>query len=732
MTITNRVFFPALLACLTLLSVNVVPALAAEPCPNEQARVASGSTQLPDCRAYELVSPGDAGGPVGTRNLNEAGPSVLQLGLGNGANYVAFDGSLTKQLNGALDVQGEGEDVFWNAMATPPGTGAIADAGTWNPFRSVRTTTGWKTQDLLPSGLQAPGAPGGAVSVILGASSDGSSALVLSQLALYPSAFANPPQAALDEWHGFSIYRVSPDGPPPQLVTHGEFLLPENKTLESLTSEGPFAELSASPDLGEVAFRSTIPLESADTCNGGGSLAATTYLWNGASIDRLAHVVLVFPNGCASPNVTSVPTILPDGRPILIPNPANTPGGVLSVENNPIQNQSNSLTPLLGPSGGTLLSVRPSGPTVYVQSPEALDSHFPGATGNNVYAVSTTFGTTPLGGTTHGVSCVSCSNGPPGPDEINVTYLGMSKDGAHVLFTTDQGLWEWDSSSGAQLLTPTPVTDLGPQTVIVSENGQYVVGLTSQLAHNPSGTSDLYEFSAGRPPTLLTSGASADTYTLYGIPDEHGSRAVASGVSNDGQRVVYNRTPAGETHQVIDEWFERQTRQLSPLSPHSPPFYAGLISTLTEYQVGAIAGGELQNVFFIAWDPLVPWDYNAGQADIYDARTGGGFPFCTPGNTGPPPGVERCGTPSSNANPMGPTPPTYTTNVAPPNLQVAPLSADTSHVATTPTRKPLTQAQKLSKALKACKKKPKQQRAACDRQARRKYAPTKKKGKSKR
>jgi len=46
-------------------------------------------------------------------------------------------------------------------------------------------------------------------------------------------------------------------------------------------------------------------------------------------------------------------------------------------------------------------------------------------------------------------------------------------------------------------------------------------------------------------------------------------------------------------------------------------------------------------------------------------------------------------------------------------------------------KKALTRKQKLAKALKACKRKAKGKRAACVRQAHRKYGPVKKKGKKK-
>ena len=56
----------------------------------------------------------------------------------------------------------------------------------------------------------------------------------------------------------------------------------------------------------------------------------------------------------------------------------------------------------------------------------------------------------------------------------------------------------------------------------------------------------------------------------------------------------------------------------------------------------------------------------------------------------------------------------------PPALLVTPLVV-TSPIKTTTTYKPLTKAQKLASALKACGSKPKKQRATCKRQARKKY-----------
>jgi len=658
-----------------------------------------------------------------------------------------------------------------------------------NPFRSVRTPSGWSTVDLFPNVLQN-GSTGPLKASLLGASADGSTALVASSIALDPSAFADQREAELEGWCyvsaciGQLIYRVTADGTPPQMVTQGDFAIPSASSLQSQSEDmrSVFAAISATPDLNEVAFKSLIPLERNDTCNNGSpqgeqlfsieeQALGTTYLWNASSVAQQAHTLYFgernfSPSSCNAPNVLGVSKILPDGRPILTPNPAGEPGitetvGPL-VENYPdISATGQMMTDLAGPSGGSLLSVTPDGSTAYVQAADAIDSKFPKATtgtynlnlqgeyhaptctgGCQIYAVSTTLGTGMSGtGATPGVTCISCSNGPAGPgeppvpDEVNVTYLGTSKDGGHVLFTTDQGLWEWDQASGAELLTPpaTPVTDLGPQTVVVSENGKYVVGLTSQLANNPNGTADLYKFVAGQQPELITSGKSADDYRLYDdnseLPNVGNSAAtphVVGGVSNDGARIVYERQSPGAACEgkgelVIDEWIDGETGQISPQ-----------VSPSCHYVVQAIAGDELQDVFFLAFEPIVPWDFNAGQADVYDAHVDGSFSFCTPGNPGPPPGAERCGAATSNANPTVPGAPAYPANLTPPSVQLTSLPADTSQPANVSKPKALTRTQKLAKALKACKRKPKKQRAACNRQARSKYAPTKKKGKGKR
>ena len=134
---------------------------------------------------------------------------------------------------------------------------------------------------------------------------------------------------------------------------------------------------------------------------------------------------------------------------------------------------------------------------------------------------------------------------------------------------------------------------------------------------------------------------------------------------------------------------------------------------------GTDASGD--DVFFQTADSLLTRDTDSGR-DIYDARVDGGFrepalpvecegeacqgPLSAPPVFGAPGSVSTPGGGNSPRAPAAPTKPA------------------------TPQSKPLTRAQKLANALKTCRKKPKKQRRACEKQARRAYGPARKAKKS--
>jgi hypothetical protein len=134
--------------------------------------------------------------------------------------------------------------------------------------------------------------------------------------------------------------------------------------------------------------------------------------------------------------------------------------------------------------------------------------------------------------------------------------------------------------------------------------------------------------------------------------------------------------------------------------------------------VGMSASGT--NIFFSTHVPLVKQDTDV-LGDVYDARIGGGFPAPTEPTCsgeacqGSPSLQPSFGAAASSTSPAA-------GNLVPPSITVAPL--------TQPKPKELTRAQKLAKALKACKGKPRKKRAVCESQARKRYGVKGKPGKT--
>ena len=127
--------------------------------------------------------------------------------------------------------------------------------------------------------------------------------------------------------------------------------------------------------------------------------------------------------------------------------------------------------------------------------------------------------------------------------------------------------------------------------------------------------------------------------------------------------------------------------------------------------------GSGSDIFFPTQSELVGQDTD-NLLDVYDARIGGGFPappprVCPPESEGGcqprTPAPQQGGSALSSTFPAG-------GNLTPGSGGVAAV-----HVVVKP--KPLTRAQKLAKALKACTTKPKKKRAACKAQAKKKYGP---------
>jgi hypothetical protein len=122
-------------------SFTTYPALAGSgPCLNEALRTGP-SASLPDCRAYELVTPPDTNGRL---------PTMAMLGEGNHTG--AFDTAMASPDRDSL--------VFGSNTGSLPGIGG---GGYNDTFEAVRNQeTGWQSRFTGPSGTQArTPSPGG-------------------------------------------------------------------------------------------------------------------------------------------------------------------------------------------------------------------------------------------------------------------------------------------------------------------------------------------------------------------------------------------------------------------------------------------------------------------------------------------------------------------------------------------------------------------------------------------
>jgi hypothetical protein len=191
-------------------------------------------------------------------------------------------------------------------------------------------------------------------------------------------------------------------------------------------------------------------------------------------------------------------------------------------------------------------------------------------------------------------------------------------------------------------------------------------------------------------------------------------------ISEDGSKVFFDSDqPLVSTdtngEQDVYEW-EREGSGSCKESDGCVYLLSGGAGTTSSWLVGSEETGN--NVFFVTRTQLAPEDENENY-DLYDARVDGIQPVLPPacsgtGCQGAPASAPTFATPSSvTFAGVG--------NFAPPAATAAPAKPKAK-------TKPLTNAQKLAKALQACKGKAKgKKRTSCETQTRRRYGTKSKK-----
>jgi hypothetical protein len=662
-----RVLAP--LCAFTLLMAFGGSASASEACPNEQLRAENSSTGLPDCRAYEMVSPVDKDG-VNIGNLNTPTPNFQSTPDGNAIAYEAAGGF------------------------------GDAPAGRQQSFYDgVRGAEGWSTHSLDPMKADYHSIESSAAQIAI--SSDLTEALVQTHAALTPDAVAG----------NLNLYMHD--------VSTGSYTL--ILTYSGNTGFGTIpAYVGGMSDLSKFVFQSPLALTP-----GAVAEAPNIYEYAGGHLTLLS----ILPDGTVAPTggvslsggyLTTDEEVSNDASRVIFTSPApftsSTPAQVyMRVDGTHTVDVSASQRSTPDPAGEQSASfggATADGSQVFFTSKEKLTddstaSVSPEEADLYDYDLDT--------GVLTDVTPV------PGADVVAVQ--GISGDGAYMYFTADGALTAGATAGASNLYVMhegqikfVAITgDLyGRGNYAISPSGRYLEMLTSaQLTgFESAGMAEIYVYDAqagtlscascdpaGQPPTEsvgLADGAG-------GLLSNHYARTML-----DNGRAFFETSQAlvpTDTNGQKDvyEWEDGHALLIS----------SGLGATPSLLEEVSASGDD---VFFDTGDQLVPRDKDA-LVDLYDARVGGGF-------TGPPSESVCVGT---GCQGVPPTPPIFAT---PPSATYNGVGNFAAPVAAKPRAKPLTKAQKLTKALKACRaKQSRPMRAKCEAQARRTFGQKAKKTK---
>jgi hypothetical protein len=705
-----RVGFAAALACVVT-GLGSAGAQATEPCPNEALRQELRSGQLPDCRAYELVSPAfKDGARANIQAVSGDGSHVIAIALG------AFAGT-------------EGEQ--YNRLGGPA-------------YEFSRTASGWATTPLDPPASSFPALD------FEGASRDLTRTLWV----------LREPSESIEEG---DLYIREPDGRFVKIgpLVGGKSGPPGGPNDRLLSTFSPY--VGASADLSHVLIN-----------------------------DKQAENPLLYEyvgTGVAQPELVGV-----DDEGKQISNCLTTLGGKESAETyNAISSNGERVFFTVSDKTYSCerLQQRIEECETYEgksskECEESIGSR-PVPEVNELYARIDRSETVDISEPSP-LQCEECLTPATVPlGRAPAEYQGASEDGSKVFFTTEQellkgqvteNLYEFDFNSGvgkqvvlASKGSPNPEVQ---GVARVSEDGSHAYFVAKGVlttapnreGGSPKAASDnLYSFERdasypqGRVTFIATLSAADredwktnDRRPVQATPDgrflvfDSGSQVF----EYDAKEELLVNVSMGQAASIQAPLFEEPlgampTEAQSSLAVSSDGSYVLFGSgefgygLLSEYHsVGSISNGNMYaipgraefeiamidasggDVFFQSLESLLASDTNTGE-NMYDARVNGGFPE--------PAGPVVCegeacqGTRSSGPlfGSPGSSSATGGGNLTP-AVEPKPVGK--------PTVKPLTQAQKLANALKACRHKLTKKRRACEKQARRAYGPARKANKS--
>lgn len=661
------------------------PPASSGECPNEERRAEQGATRLPDCRAYEMVSPLDK----------------------NGSNALVTS-------RAPLDVSFDGDRASYATTAGFGDTRGSGGVGFYQYLATRKEGVGWQSHGITPA--PAP---------------DSFQFISGDTIA---QEFSSDLSKTL--WLGYDLPEAE-EGIPKA----SNYYVEDNETdaLETVTkplTAGPFnlfsVELSVrgvSEDLGVVTLETAANL--LPEAVGG---ARKLYAWEHGVL-KLAGVL---PDGTLPEGGSQAArkgggtailenrgTVSRDGsRIVFVATPDGTSEPQLYMRKNGSASVWVSEPELAGasaePQEVKFQAMTPDGHEVLFTTAERLLAADPGGSGMGLYMY---------------------TDGPDPASESNLTFItrigsegsvtGISEDARRIYFFSGEapgfpqrGTYLWDEGN-IHLVAPTyyalPVLGRGEDTQ-VSADGRQIAFLSNESFDGASLGEE-----QGRPlqamylydedtnsltcVSCLPTGQPTKSAALTTAETAFVEAGVSTGIrtrflSSNGRYVFFSTSDALVPADVngVEDVYEYDV----------PTKTVSLLSTGTGDSGMALAGsdGEGNNVFIGGAQSLLAEDTDT-LVDLYDVRVDGGFPQ-PPVQTGGCVGDECQGTPS--AVPSFSTASGFTGlgNIAAKPGAPAPRRA-----------RPLTRAGHLQQALKACRAKRKSARKRCTADARRKYGPRK-------
>jgi hypothetical protein len=674
-------------------TTQAVPSAGPDSCPNAAIRAQQGSTYLPDCRAYEQVTPADKG-------QGWLAPAVDASTFGEDA------------------AAGGDRMAYLTALPLP---GAQSGLATFD--LATRGTTGWSSQNLIPPQATTTVTRGNFVPPITAYSPDLSKAVLVDG---GPNNQDDPPLIAGEP----------PDNPN---VFLRDNISNSYQLLDPTPADGasmPAVFSGASSDLGHIAFQSSAQLT--PDAPAAGPFDPSLYLWAGGQLSLVSQIPPQPATRCGSAGPACVPVLtganagtevsIGGGKTNVISNDgsrvfftdeydSSTRSGHWFVRENDtstVRIDASQKTNGSGPGGtdphgplfGDWWGATPDGKTALLTSCEQLTNDSSASynalvettrcsvglggrlLGSDLYAYDTNSGhLTDLTVDPAPATDRSCSTNDGSFCGANVQgVVGFSDDGSYVYFVANGVLAPGATPGGCvdaagsgqscnlylahnghvtfiTRLSDDDASDwIGTQTARVSRDGttlaftsdRSLTGYDNVDLSSGQPDNEVYLYNAAgnslacvscNPTGARPRGPSSIDQNQLASAGDHAIAPRASrNLSDDGKRLFFNSSDAlvpadSNDRQDVYEYTQAGAAGCQPAASCLNLLSSGTSSATATFLDASSSGND---VFFTTFAALTPQDADQ-QLDVYDARADGGFRFtpppepCTGDTCKPPP-----------------------------------------------------------------------------------------------